>query len=71
MTFLQSKQSVKMSGEQLNELNVSKDIKNRLKCPVEHFIDIWWFFPENIDHKNAVFSMLVSLILLVVCRNDV
>ena len=40
MTFLQSKQSVKMSGEQLNELNVSKDIKNRLKCPVEHFIDI-------------------------------
>lgn len=27
MTFLQSKQSVKMSGEQLNELSVSKDIK--------------------------------------------
>lgn len=27
MTFLQSKQSVKMSGEQLNELNVSRDIK--------------------------------------------
>lgn len=27
MTFLQSEQSVKMSGEQLSELNVSKDIK--------------------------------------------
>lgn len=27
MTFIQSEQSVKMSGEQLNELNISKDIK--------------------------------------------
>ena len=44
MTFLQSKQSVKLSGEQLNELNVSKDIKNRLKYPVKHFIDIRCFF---------------------------
>lgn len=27
MTFLQSKQSVKMLGEQLNEFSVPKDIK--------------------------------------------
>lgn len=36
MTFLQSKQSVKMSGEQLNEFNVPKDIK-RVKMLSEAF----------------------------------